>query len=117
MLSLTPRPEVAKREGSPCPKWVAPFSSASADWPFADHSDPVAKPAAPVAKPAAACFRNRLRPNRLESMIVFSRDPDPEFLIELWANELCPGPNVLANQRHSVEEDRQPVNRIEPTAD
>src|SRR5579859_6509391 len=48
--------------------------SALADRPFAAQSAPAPTPAAtPVS--AAACFRNRLRPDPLESMIA-SRDPE-----------------------------------------
>src|ERR1700693_3492608 len=98
MARLTPRPDVAKRDGSPCPKRVSlggdPAGGAPAGWPLADHSEPAAKPAAPVAKPAAACFRNCLRPDRLASMIA-SRDS--EFPIEL-----CLGANAFANQLYSV---------------
>src|ERR1700680_5064978 len=94
MLILAPRPDFTKREGSPCPKWGS-LASGSADWPLADHSAPAVKPAAPVAKPAAACFRNRLRPNRLESIIA-SVSPNFRF-------ELCLGPNAFANQLYSVQ--------------
>src|SRR5262252_8429677 len=53
------------------------------DWPLAAHSAPAPAPAATPAS-AAACFRNRLRPEPLDSMIASC---DPEFPIEL-----CIGP-------------------------
>src|SRR5580692_3294365 len=82
MLILAPRPDFTKREGSPCPKWGSlasdPPASGLADWPRAAHSAPAPAPAATPAT-AAACFRNRRRPDGLESMIA-SRDPDFLFL-------------------------------------
>src|ERR1700682_5911974 len=103
MLSLAPRPDFTKREGSPCPKsgWES-LASVPAGWALAEHSVPAAQTAAPAAKPAPACFRNRLRPNRLESMLA-SRDPNLRF-------ELCLCPNVLATQLFSVQQNRQRVN-------
>src|SRR5258708_29309848 len=80
MLILAPRPDFTKREGSPCPKKWGSFGAPSVSADFADHSAPAAKPAVPAAKPAAARFRNCLRPDSLDSMIV-SRDP--EFRFEL----------------------------------
>src|SRR5689334_1582975 len=68
MRSLTPRPAFAKREGSPWMWTSLGVASDAADWPLADRSAPTAKPAN-----AAPCFRNRLLPDRLESMIS-SRD-------------------------------------------
>src|ERR1700693_5348421 len=101
MVLLTPRPDFTKREGSPCPKsgWES-LASVPADWPLADHSAPAVKPAAPAAKPAPACFRNRLRPNRLESMLA-SRDPNLRFELCLGPNVF--GPNVFANQPYSLQ--------------
>src|SRR6267154_6316863 len=83
MVILAPRPDFTKREGSPCPKkWGSlasgsadgPLAADSPDWPLAAHSAPAPAPAATPAS-AAACFRNRLRPDGLESMIA-SRDPE-----------------------------------------
>src|ERR1700735_5228996 len=53
------------------------FAEEPLDWPLAAHSPPAPAPAATPAS-AAACFRNRLRPEPLDSMFA-SRDP--EFLI------------------------------------
>src|SRR5580693_825285 len=97
MFLLTPRPDVTKREGSPCPRKWGSLASDSADWPLADHSAPAAKPAAPAAKPAPACFRNRLRPTRLESMIASVIPKSRIFDLSFGANELCLGPNIFAN--------------------
>src|SRR5712692_4873069 len=69
MRVLTPRPAFAKRDGSPWMWTSLGWASEAADCPLADRFAPAAKAAS-----AAPCFRNRLRPDRLESMIS-SRDP------------------------------------------
>src|SRR6266478_1217491 len=76
MRVLTPRPAITKREGSPWMWRSLGCASDWADWPLADPSAPAAKPAS-----AAACFRNRLRPDRLESMIP---PVTSNFAFELW---------------------------------
>src|SRR6266550_9337383 len=78
MFLLTPR-----LEESPWMWASLGCASDPPDWPLAAHSAPAPAPAATPAS-AAACFRNRLRPEPLDSMIA-SRDP--EFPIEL-----CIGP-------------------------
>src|SRR6266481_5125356 len=74
-------------------------ASGLADWPLAAHSAPAPAPAATPAI-AAALFRNRLRPDPLDSMIA-SRDLEFSILALPWPEIL--GPEILANQLRSFQ--------------
>src|SRR5215831_11403643 len=82
-LNLAPRRKSSRWswESLACTSGLA---SGLADWPLAAHSAPAPAPAATPAS-AAACFRNRLRPDPLVSMIA-SVIPNLRFELRLGAN-------------------------------
>src|SRR5215468_10239789 len=86
-LNLAPRRKSSRWSWASL-AWISDLSSGLAVWPLAAHSAPAPAPA-PTPASAAACFRNCLRPDPLESMIA-SRDP--ECRLEL------PWPAIFANQ-------------------
>src|SRR5215471_10655170 len=100
-LNLAPRRKSSRWswESLAC---MSGLASGFPDWPLAAHSAPAPAPAATPAS-AAACFRKRLRPDPLESMIASS---DPEVRLSLNLGEY-----VFADQLCSFQGNRQRVNR------
>src|SRR6516225_7190049 len=72
-LNLAPRRKSSRWSWEPL-ACASGLASGLADWPLAAHSALAPAPAATPAS-AAACFRNRLRPDELDSMIAL-RDAD-----------------------------------------